>query len=130
MEPWHQNQYIHPSDPPKPPKGKRQTLRNSGRIYSDRYQPGKLRIKGQKPKYLITDHTGSISNRTDAVLELSWNIQPWVGPMMWSRGADLGVWKAMEGGKSETFQFPELKGSKPPGMDTVRGGEGNRGKPA
>jgi signal peptidase complex subunit 3 len=129
LEPWHQNQYIHPTTPPKQPGRKRQLPK--GRIYSEELEPGKLRMKGQKPKYVITDYTGSIANRTGVVLELGWNIQPWVGALMWSRKSDLGVWKGTKGGLSEEFDFPPLKAAaKPAAMDTVRGAEGNRGKPA
>jgi signal peptidase complex subunit 3 len=126
LEPWHQNQYIHPTTPPKQPGRKRQLPK--GRIYSEELEPGKLRMKGQKPKYVITDYTGSIANRTGVVLELGWNVQPWVGALMWSRKSDLGVWKATKGGLSEEFDFPPLKAAaKPAAMDTVRGAEGNRG---
>ncbi|KAF2673838.1 signal peptidase 22 kDa subunit [Microthyrium microscopicum] len=128
LEPWHQNQYIHPGPPPIP-KGRRRAP-PAGRIYALKETPGKLRLKGQKPKYVITDHTGKISSRSNVTLELGFNVQPWVGALLWSRPFDLGMWKTTEGGKSEAFDFPAIKGEKPPGLDTVRGGEGNRGKPA
>jgi signal peptidase complex subunit 3 len=44
--------------------------------------------------------------------------------------ADIGVWKKLKGGKSKVFTFPEVIGKKPADMGTVKGGEGNRGKPA
>lgn len=88
-------------------------------------------MRGQKPKYVITDYTGSIANRTGVHLELGWNIQPWVGALLWSRKSDLGVWRGTESGVSEEFKFPSLKAAvKPAAIDTVRGAEGNRGKPA
>jgi len=86
-----------------------------------------MKVKGQKPKYVITDPTGKLANRTGVQLELGWNIQPWVGAMLWSRDRDIGAWKAMEGGKSDKFDFPPLKGTAK--VDTARGGESYRGKP-
>jgi signal peptidase complex subunit 3 len=71
-----------------------------------------------------------LANREDAQLELSWNIQPWVGALTWKKPADFGRWKKLKGGKSKVFAFPEVMGKKPVDMNTVKGGEGNRGKPA
>jgi signal peptidase complex subunit 3 len=71
-----------------------------------------------------------LANRENATLELSWNIQPWVGALTWKKNADFGRWKKLKGGKSRTFTFPEVLGKKPADMNTVKGGEGNRGKPA
>jgi hypothetical protein len=80
---------------------------------------------------MITDHTGLLANRQNVTLELGWNIQPWVGALTWPRKADLGVWKAMKGGSTKPFDFPEIKGqAKPTDLGTAKGGERNRGKPA
>src|ERR1700761_5710790 len=129
LEPWHQNQYTPPTDPPKASRTRRSS--SSKRIYSDSDVPGKLRLKGQKPKYVITDHTGSIAGRTNVTLELGWNVQPWVGLLAWKQPKDFLAWKTLQEGKSDSFDIPQLKGAeKPKGMDTVRGAEGNRGKPA
>jgi signal peptidase complex subunit 3 len=131
LEPWHQNQYIHPTAAPTIKGKRRRASSSSTRIYADTDIPGKLKLKGQKPKYVITDPSGFVAGAQGAKLELRWNTQPWVGILGWGWPWDLGVWKQLVGGKSETFDFPEIKGSeKPKGMDTVRGGEGNRGKPA
>ena len=100
-------------------------------MYSHVVRPGILRVKGQKPKYIITDHTGLIANRKNATLELGWNIQPWVGALWWPRSTDLGVWKKMDGGFAGPFDFPDIKGqAKPSELGTAKGGEKNRGKPA
>jgi len=44
---------------------------------------------------------------------------------------DLGRWKGLKGGESEVFEFPPLRGEvKKSEVETEKGGEGNRGKPA
>ena len=141
LAPWHQNQYIHPGPPPEP-QGK--TVRRSraatkGRMYADASDtsgegdaPGKLRLKGQKPKYVITDASGTLTGRAgdaNVTLELGWNVQPWVGALLWRPTlARLGAARDMDGGASEPFVFPEPKGAVK--LDTVRGAESNRGRPA
>jgi signal peptidase complex subunit 3 len=105
-------------------------ISRSGPVYSRTKRPGILKLSNQKPKYQITDHTGLLANREGAQLELSWNIQPWVGALTWKKPADYGRWKKLKGGKSKIFAFPEVMGKKPVDMNTVKGGEGNRGKPA
>ncbi|KAF2421051.1 signal peptidase 22 kDa subunit [Tothia fuscella] len=131
LEPWHENQYIHPGPPPTPRNGKRSSRSsNSGPTYSRTKRPGILKLSNQKPKYQITDHTGLIANRGNATLELEWSVQPWVGMLTWKPRRDLGVWKKLKGGVSKTFSFPEVIGKKPADMNTVKGGERNRGKPA
>jgi hypothetical protein len=47
-----------------------------------------------------------------------------VGALTWKPKTDLGVWKAIKGGKSKIFTFPEVIGKKPADMGTVKGGEG------
>jgi signal peptidase complex subunit 3 len=80
---------------------------------------------------VITDHTGAIAARSNVTLELGWSVQPWVGLLAWRQPKDFLLWKTLEGGKTEAFDIPAIKGAeKPKGMDTARGGEGNRGKPA
>jgi len=82
---------------------------------------------------MITDSSGLIAGKENVTLELSWNVQPWVGALMWKMPWDLGLWKTLPRieGTTEAFTIPEIKGAeKPKGMDTVRGAEGNRGKPA
>ena len=96
---------------------------------TDITKPGLLTLKNQKPKYQITDPSGVISSRPNATLTLSWNVQPWVGPLLWDRGmledkngpgSAQGSWNLpflkyrWQGGRlprSETFDFPPLKGA-------------------
>ena len=142
LAPWHQNQYIHPGPPPEPQTGK--TVRRSravtkGRMYADASDasgdgdsPGRLRLKGQKPKYVVTDHSGTLTGRAagaNVTLELGYNVQPWVGALLWRGTLErLSAAWPMEGGVSEPFAFPEPKGAVK--METVRGAESNRGRPA
>jgi hypothetical protein len=132
LEPWHQNQYIHPSSPPPHTTdkwGNKRTISRPGLTYSRTRRPGILKLSNQKPKYVITDYTGLIAERGNATLELGWNVQPWVGPLTWNMNFNLGAWKKLKGGVSKVFEFPEVKGKKTE-MGTVKGGENNRGKPA
>lgn len=46
-------------------------------------------------------------------LQLHYNVQPWVGLLTWTQGDSFGGWKAMDGGRSDAFEFPALKGKKP-----------------
>jgi len=76
---------------------------------------GVLSLKNQKPKYQVTDPTGVVSRRSNATLQVSWNVQPWVGALVWDKGylgGRVGKWEAGKVGASETFDFPPLKGSK------------------
>lgn len=128
LEPWHQNQYIHPSAPPKP-KGNSRVVSRPGITYSRTRRPGILKLSNQKPKYVITDVSGKISEIEGAVLELGWSVQPWVGGLTWNAKGNWGVWKAVRGGVTKAFSFPEVVGKKID-MGTVKGAENNRGKPA
>lgn len=118
--PWHQNHYIHPA-----PKGSK----TKSRATSSQYPEGEIHLRNQRPKYQITDVSGKLQNRTDVVLELGWNVQPWVGALTWINWQDIGNWKGLKGGKSATFMFPETK-RKEADFGTAKGGEGNRGRPA
>lgn len=91
--------------------------------------PGLLTMKNQKPKYQITDPSGVIASRSNATLTLSWNVQPWVGPLLWDRGilehkngmeAAQGSWnlpflkhqwRAGVMPRSANFDFPPIKGT-------------------
>ncbi|KAF2023614.1 signal peptidase 22 kDa subunit [Setomelanomma holmii] len=116
--PWHQNHYIHPD-----PKSKSKTVEDL------LYPRGELHLDTQRPKYQITDITGKLQNRTDVVLELGWNVQPWVGALTWTNWEKLGAWQGLKGGKSETFEFPTI-GAKmvvsKKELETEKGGEGYR----
>jgi len=96
---------------------------------ADLTKPGLLTLKNQKPKYQITDPSGVISSRPNVTLTLSWNVQPWVGPLLWDRGmlddkkgpnGAQGSWNLpflkypWQRGllpRSERFDFPPLKGA-------------------
>ncbi|OCK82119.1 signal peptidase 22 kDa subunit [Lepidopterella palustris CBS 459.81] len=119
--PWHQNHYVHPV-----PKNSKMKSKASS---SSPYPAGEIHLTAQKPKYQITDISGKLQNRTDVVLELGWNVQPWVGALTWANYNDLGFWKGLKGGRSEPFTFPGIK-RKEGDLGTAKGGEGNRGKPA
>ena len=71
-------------------------------------------MKNVKPKYQITDISGKLAERGNVTLEVGWNVQPWVGAMLWDSGPKFpgGIWKDIDGGRSETFDFPALKGKK------------------
>ncbi|CAK3838675.1 related to SPC3-signal peptidase subunit [Lecanosticta acicola] len=128
--PWHQNTYIHP-----PPKGTKAPSKRSklGKPYPAGASPGIVRLKDQRPKYQITDISGKMAERENATLTLHWNVQPWVGLLTWANTRTYGRWEGLQGGKSETFTFPALKGSetvKKEELKTETGGERNRGSPA
>ncbi|KIX09837.1 uncharacterized protein Z518_00918 [Rhinocladiella mackenziei CBS 650.93] len=78
-------------------------------------KPGVISLKNQKPKYQITDPSGIISERANATLQVSWNVQPWIGALVWDKGTlgdRIGKWDAGRAGRSEVFDFPPLKGTK------------------
>ncbi|KAK7509414.1 signal peptidase subunit-domain-containing protein [Phyllosticta citriasiana] len=123
--PWHQNLYIHPE-----PKDARTKRSRKQQQEEPLYPPGELHLAKQRPKYQITDYKGKLANRTDAVLELGWNVQPWVGLLTWADWPPVrklgGAWKELEGGRSEPFDFPALKAKKEADTATVRGKEANK----
>ncbi|PVI00452.1 signal peptidase 22 kDa subunit [Periconia macrospinosa] len=120
--PWNQNHYIHPT-----PKSKKSSKKPKAGEETSPYPRGVIKVTNQRPKYQITDITGKLQNRTDVRLEMGWNVQPWVGAQLWTNWQDMGVWKGLEGGKSEPFDFPALgvKGKKPD-LGTAKGKEGHR----
>lgn len=125
-EPWHHNQYMHFK--PSSPEFSRSKSIQKG-------PPGIVKVKGQRPKYQITDHTGKIAERANCTLELHWNVQPWVGALTWTNRQNFGRWKGLKGGRSKSFEFPAIKkkegqAAKEEDLKTMKGGEANRGKPA
>jgi len=89
-------------------------------------KPGVLVLKNQKPKYQITDPTGVVSERGNATLQVSWNVQPWVGALIWDKGFlgnRVGTWESGGVGRSEVFAFPPLKGAR---TESVKDTEGPR----
>lgn len=124
--PWHQNHYIHPTTSKLPKKSKK-ALAAEKKNPTSPYPIGELHLKGQRPKYQITDITGKLQKRQNVTLELGWNVQPWVGPLTWTNWGTVGAWKGLEGGRSEAFDFPEI-GAKVDKKDlkTEKGAEGYR----
>lgn len=59
------------------------------------------------------------------MLELGWNVQPWVGALTWMNKRDIGAWKGLQGGVSSKFDFPEV-GAKKVKLETEKGHEGHR----
>lgn len=91
------------------PSKNQKTIKKPSRPSTELTKPGLLKLRNQKPKYQITDITGRISERDSASLVVGWNIQPWVGALLWNGGfMDAGV-----EGRSIPFSLPPLKGSKP-----------------
>jgi len=89
-------------------------------------KPGVLSLKNQKPKYQITDPSGIMSERTNATLTVGWNIQPWVGALIWDKGIlgnRIGSWDAGKMGRSKAFDFPPLKSSK---TEAIKTGEASK----
>ncbi|KAJ9659452.1 Signal peptidase complex subunit [Coniosporium apollinis] len=123
--PWHQNHYEAPGTPG--------TRKLDPEAQTPLAALGVLHLQNQRPKYQITDYTGKVANRSDVVLELGWNVQPWVGALTWRGWRDWGVWKGLKGGMTERFEFPGIKERmkvRKEDLGTAKGGEGNRGKPA
>ncbi|KAH7135281.1 signal peptidase subunit-domain-containing protein [Dendryphion nanum] len=125
--PWNQIHYIHPK-----PKSSKSTPKRSKsgkdskhKTEESPYKRGELHLSQQRPKYQITDISGRLQNRTDVVLELGWNVQPWVGALVWTNKYDFGVWLGLKGGQSEPFTFPII-GAKKGSTDTEKGKEGYR----
>ncbi|EEH33266.1 hypothetical protein PAAG_04319 [Paracoccidioides lutzii Pb01] len=89
-------------------------------------KPGLIRLRNQKPKYQITDISGRLASRENAQLVVAWNVQPWIGVLMWSPSSkvagniggvlggifDVAFITAGKGGRSKPFSFPELKGTR------------------
>lgn len=78
-------------------------------------KPGLISLKNQKPKYQITDPSGVLATKTNATLTVGWNVQPWVGALVWNKGSlggRLGAWQDGKEGTSTPWDFPSLKGAK------------------
>lgn len=74
-----------------------------------------------------------MAERENATLTLHWNVQPYVGALVWTNRGDFFRWSGLKGGKSEVFTFPSIKGAesvRKEDLGTEKGGESNRGKPA
>lgn len=81
---------------------------------TDLTKPGKINLKNQKPKYQITDPSGLMAGRHNVTLQVSWNVQPWVGALVWDKGylgSRVGSWRDGKVGRSRSFDLPGLKGA-------------------
>lgn len=140
--PLHPNTYIHPtsssssSKSSSASKSRRSKSKDQALAHPVGASPGILRLNSQRPKYQITTPSSRISNLDNCTLTLHYNIQPWVGALVWGNPSSAPLspyWSSMEGGKSEVFRMPELKGAsavKKEELRTETGGERNRGSPA
>lgn len=84
-------------------KNKKKGKNNSSR------KPGMLRLKNQRQKYQITDITGHLAEKKNVTLSVGWNVQPWIGALLWA--PESGIVPSTEGlaAESEKFDFPPLK---------------------
>ncbi|KAK6373298.1 hypothetical protein LTS17_008318 [Exophiala oligosperma] len=104
-------QKYFPDKKNKPKKSKRESMSKQSK---DLVKPGFISLKNQKPKYHVTDPSGIIAERANATLQVSWNVQPWVGALVWDKGflgQRVGKWRAGKVGKSQVFRFPPRKGT-------------------
>ncbi|KAK0264859.1 Signal peptidase complex subunit [Friedmanniomyces endolithicus] len=130
--PAHPNTYIHPSLSKSNARPKTKADRLAAqKPYPPGKEPGILKLASQKPKYQINDVSGRIAERANATLTLHWNVQPWVGALVWDSRKTYGRWQGLRGGMAG-FDFPALKGTevKKEELRTETGGERNRGSPA
>ncbi|KAI9863562.1 MAG: hypothetical protein M1813_003585 [Trichoglossum hirsutum] len=105
---------IIPADPSQNPNVSPERRRKSSASPPSKAERGHIRLRNAKSKYQITDVAGKMAERGNATLELGWNVQPWVGALTWTTHGQLGGWKALRGGRSEPFGFPELQVKKKP----------------
>ncbi|KAH4186179.1 signal peptidase subunit 3 [Parastagonospora nodorum] len=139
--PWNQLHFVHPDTKTKtgkksvlPKKSKKAQAAAKAKGVKDEkdllFPRGELHLHNQRPKYQITDITGKLQNRTDVYLELGWNVQPWVGALTWTNWQKFGAWEGFKGGRSATFEFPEIgakmKKVKKEDLETEKGSEGYR----
>jgi signal peptidase complex subunit 3 len=136
--PWNQLHFVHPDAKSKskvlPKKSKKALAAAKAKPgYKPQdadllYPRGELHLRNQRPKYQITDISGKLQNRTDVVLELGWNVQPWVGALTWTNWQKIGAWQGFKGGKSEAFDFPAIgaKTVDTKNLKTEKGSEGYR----
>lgn len=71
---------------------------------------GVIRLRNSKPKYQITSFNGRLASTGNVTLEVGWNVQPWVGALLWTQHKSFGRWTGIKGGRSKAFDFPALKG--------------------
>ncbi|OAX82758.1 hypothetical protein ACJ72_02895 [Emergomyces africanus] len=126
-----------PSKKTKSSKFSSKTNKDASSPSKEPKSPGLLRLRNQKPKYHITDLSGKMASRENAQLVVAWNVQPWIGALMWGPHSkvaeniggtlggllDMAVLTRGRGGRSKPFAFPELKGAKR--ADGSEGGQGS-----
>lgn len=115
------------SNPKRKTTSKTKDAKVSTDSSKDLVQPGAIHLRNQKPKYQITSYTGTLANTANATLVVGWNVQPWVGALLFGSGsgrspslnAESTIWgipgeekEGTRGAKSEKFDFPPLKGSR------------------
>ncbi|KAI9763790.1 MAG: hypothetical protein M1840_009115 [Geoglossum simile] len=103
---------IIPADASQNPNVAPERRRKSSASPPSKAERGRIRLRNAKSKYQITDIGGKMAQRANATLELGWNVQPWVGALTWTTHRQLGSWKALRGGRSQYFDFPELQAKK------------------
>lgn len=103
---------LHLFTSPPPPKKSSKSKSPTAKKQTPQLEPGIIRLKNAKQKYIITDISGVISERANVTLEVGWNVQPWVGALLWAfgEGQSLGRWNGVKGGRSKAFDMPPLKG--------------------
>src|SRR5256885_4363294 len=69
--------------PNKSTKGVKARKSSTSSTTKELVKPGVLALKNQKPKYQITDPSGIMSERSNVTLVVGWNVQPWVGALIW-----------------------------------------------
>lgn len=135
-EPWHPNTYIHPNRAGKTPNRRQRTAASTDlKAYPEGTGPGILQLSNQKPKYQITTPWSKIGGLENCTLQFKYNVQPWVGALVWSSPRPWGMWDGMQGAMSDVFQMPFVKSAGQASksrdeLKTETGGEKNRGSPA
>lgn len=94
-------------------RAQKAAARSKNKSTTDLTKPGKINMRNQKPKYQLTDPTGKIAGRENVTLQVRWNVQPWVGALVWDKGylgSRVGPWKSGGAGGSRPFTLPDIKG--------------------
>lgn len=117
---------MHPDPKSKLPKKSKKAAAKL-KVADSPFPRGELHLANQRPKYQITDISGKLGNRTDVILELGWNVQPWVGALTWTNWRAYGAWKGLQGGRSDAFDLPDVGAkAKKKDLETEKGAEGYR----
>lgn len=97
---------------PKPKASKSKKTSATSKKPQVQVNSGIIRLQNNKPKYQITDISGILASKSNVTLELGYNVQPWVGPLLWTlpQGQSFWRWNGMKGGRSKAFDLPAIKG--------------------